>query len=65
LGLTTFIQIFMLDACVFNKDIRAGSIAHTLGDAQVIFRDKVKFPYDNLPDQIAPRCRLSRIMPRN
>lgn len=52
LGFTTFIQIFMLDACVFNRDIRAGTIAHTLGDAQVIFRDKVKYPYDNLPDQI-------------
>lgn len=52
LGFTTFIQIFMLDACVFNKDIRAGTIAHTLGDAQVIFRDKVKYPYDNLPEGI-------------
>ncbi len=52
LGFTTFIQIFMLDACVFNSNIRAGTIAHTLGDAQTIFRDKVKFPYDNLPNQI-------------
>lgn len=52
LGFTTFIQIFMLDACVFNTNIRAGTIAHTLGDAQTIFRDKVKFPYDNLPEGI-------------
>lgn len=52
LGFTTFIQIFMLDACLFNSNIRAGTIAHTLGDAQTIFRDKVKFPYDNLPDAI-------------
>lgn len=52
LGFTTFIQIFMLDATVFNRDIRAGTIAHTLGDAQVIFRDKVKYPYDGLPDGI-------------
>jgi hypothetical protein len=51
-GFTTFIQLFMLDACIFNSDIRAGTIAHTLGDAQVIFRDKVRFPYDNLPDGI-------------
>ncbi len=51
-GFTTFIQVFMLDACIFNSDIRAGTIAHTLGDAQVIFRDKVRFPYDNLPDGI-------------
>jgi hypothetical protein len=49
-GFTTVIQLFMLDACLFNSDIRAGTIAHTLPDAQVIFRDKVKFPYDNLPD---------------
>lgn len=49
-GFTTFIQLLMLDACVFNSDIRAGTIAHTLADAQVIFRDKVRFPYDNLPE---------------
>ncbi len=51
-GFTTFIQLFMLDACVFNSDIRAGTIAHTLADAQVIFRDKVRFPYDHLPEGI-------------
>ena len=51
-GFTTFIQLFMLDACVFNSDIRAGTIAHTLADAQIIFRDKVRFPYDNLPEAI-------------
>lgn len=51
-GFTTFIQLFMLDACVFNSDVRAGTIAHTLSDAQVIFRDKVRFPYDHLPDGI-------------
>ena len=49
-GFTTFIQLLMLDACVFNSDVRADTIAHTLPDAQVIFRDKIRFPYDNLPD---------------
>src|ERR1700730_8144967 len=49
-GFTTFIQLFMLDACLISSNIRAGTIAHTLPDAQVIFRDKVRFPYDNLPD---------------
>ena len=29
-GFTTFIQIFMLDACLFNDNIRAGTIAHNL-----------------------------------
>src|SRR5215470_16485685 len=50
LGFTTFIQLFMLDACLFNSNVRAGTIAHRLDDARVIFRDKVKYPYDNLPD---------------
>ena len=52
LGFTTFIQLFMLDACLFNPNIRAGTIAHTLDDARVIFRDKVKFVYDNLPEDL-------------
>jgi len=52
LGFTTFIDLMFLDACVFNSNIRAGIIAHTLDDAGVIFRDKVKFAYDHLPDQI-------------
>jgi hypothetical protein len=52
LGFTTFIQLFMLDACLFNSNIRAGTIAHRLDDAQAIFRDKVKYPFDNLPEGI-------------
>ena len=44
LGFTTLIQLVMLDACVFLPDVRAGTIAHTLGAAEAIFRDKVKFP---------------------
>jgi hypothetical protein len=52
LGFTTFIQIYMLDMAVFYPDTRCGVIAHTLDDAQTIFRDKIKFPYDNLPEQI-------------
>lgn len=57
LGMTTFIQIFQLDACIFNADIRAGTIAHTLEDAQRIFRDKVKYPYDNLPEALRASIR--------
>jgi hypothetical protein len=52
LGFTTFIQLFMLDACLFNSNIRAGTIAHKLDDAKTIFRDKVKYPYENLPEQL-------------
>jgi len=52
LGFTTFIQLYMLDVCVFYPDIRAGTIAHTREDAEAFFRDKVKYPYDQLPDGI-------------
>ncbi len=51
-GLSTEIQILMLDACVFNPDIACGTIAHAVPDAEEIFRTKAKFPYDNLPEQI-------------
>lgn len=49
LGMTTFIQIFITDSVLFTENIRAGVIAHNKDDAQVFFRDKVKFAYDNLP----------------
>jgi hypothetical protein len=51
-GFTTFLDIFALDTCVFNPDYSAGIIAHNLEDAKKIFRTKVKFPYENLPDGI-------------
>jgi hypothetical protein len=60
LGFTTFVQIFMLDACLFNSNIRAGTIAHRLDDARVIFRDKVKLPYDCLPDMLKAARPITR-----
>lgn len=48
LGLTTFIDIFILDACLFNSNVSAGIIAHTLQDAKKIFNTKIKYAYDNL-----------------
>lgn len=50
LGFTTFCCLIYLDAGIFNPNTRAGVIAHKLDDAKVIFRDKVKFPYDNLDE---------------
>ena len=51
-GITTFISIFMLDACLFNSNVRAGIIAHKLADAKKIFRDKIRFAYSHLPDDL-------------
>ena len=50
LGFTTLCCLVHLDACLFSPHTRAGVIAHRLDDAKVIFRDKVRFPYDRLDE---------------
>lgn len=60
LGFTTFIQLFLLDQCVFNSNVRAGTVAHTLDDAKVIFRDKIKYPYESLPEVIQEQVRANK-----
>jgi hypothetical protein len=52
LGMTTLIQIFMLDRCLFNDNQNAGVVAHNKEDAEAFFADKIKFAYDNLPDDL-------------
>jgi hypothetical protein len=52
LGFTTFKMIFMLDAALFNVNTRCGVIAHSKDDASRLFREKIKFAYDNLPEAI-------------
>lgn len=51
-GITTFLCIYFLDCCLFEKNIRAGIIAHKLSDAKKFFRDKVKYAYTKLPKKI-------------
>jgi len=51
-GMTTFVDIYFLDECVFNDNVEAGIIAHNKEDAQKIFRRKVQFPYRNLPEKL-------------
>ena len=61
LGFTTAIAIYYLDCCLFGGgNIRAGMIAQDKDAAQSLFRDKVKFAYDNLPDEIRDRFPLER-----
>lgn len=50
LGFTTFIDILALDLCLFTDNFEAAIIAHKKEDAEKIFRRKIKYPYDNLPD---------------
>ena len=52
MGFTTFIDLYILDECLFNSGMEAGIIAHNKDDASKIFRRKIKFPYDHLPSDI-------------
>ena len=61
LGFTTLICVMFLDACLFGQEnTRAGIIAHTDDVARGLFRDKVKFAYDNLPDDLRMSMPLGR-----
>lgn len=60
LGFTTLCSLIYLDACLFTPNTRAGIIAHKLDDAKVIFRDKIKFPYDSLPEGLRDRIKSTQ-----
>jgi hypothetical protein len=52
LGFTTLIAIVWLDHALFNANSRCGIIAQDREAAKIIFRDKVKFAYENLPPRL-------------
>lgn len=52
LGFTTLIAIFFLDCVLFRANVRAGIIAQDKGAVETIFRDKIKFAYENLPEAL-------------
>jgi len=58
LGFTTLIAILWLDHALFNANQRCGIIAQDREAAEAIFRDKVKFGYENLPEVIRARFPL-------
>lgn len=60
LGFTTLIAIMWLDHALFNKNQRCGIIAQDREAAEVIFRDKVKLAYENLPPEIRASMPLAR-----
>ncbi|MCW7764302.1 terminase [Photorhabdus luminescens] len=51
LGFTTEVCIIQLDAALFEA-AKCALIAHTLNDAKRLFREKIKYAYDKLPDEI-------------
>lgn len=60
LGFTTLIAIMWLDHALFCADQRCGIIAQDREAAEAIFRDKVKFAYDNLPSVLKEMMPLAR-----
>ena len=60
MGVTTLIQLFMLDRSLFYPNISCGVVAHTLGDAVEFFERKIRYAYRQLPEEIRndPNCRL-------
>jgi hypothetical protein len=49
LGISTIIDLFLLDVCVWNQNVAAAIIADTSEKAKEIFENIVKFAYENLP----------------
>lgn len=60
LGFTTLVSILWLDHALFNRDQRCGVIAQDREAAKAIFRDKVKFAYEQLPEPIRENMPLGR-----
>ena len=48
---TTFWCIFILDMSLFNSNIRAGIIAHNREEAEEVFEHKIKYPYNQIPEE--------------
>lgn len=60
LGFTTFIDLLALDQCVWNQNFTAAIVCHTLDDAAKIFRNKVLYAYEHLPDEIRAACPVKK-----
>lgn len=60
LGFTTLIAILWLDFALFNPNVRCGMIAQDTEAAESLFKDKVKFAYDNLPEALRNAMPLKR-----
>jgi len=52
LGFSTFVQLYMLDAVLWNSHLAGGVIAQDKESAEDIFTNKVRFAFDRLPQAI-------------
>ncbi len=56
LGFSTFIEILILDNAMWRKNFRATIIAHGKEEASALFRTKILFAYNNLPNALRQWC---------
>ena len=57
-GISTAIQLLMLDTAMFSPNVRGVIIAQDIDKAQAIFRDVIKFSYDSLPEVLKSHIEL-------
>ena len=58
LGFTTFKMIHDLDTCLFKKNTSCGCIAHSDKDSKDIYRNKIRFAYQNVKPAIIKMLEL-------
>ena len=49
LGFSTFLLVFILDSLLFRKNMAAALVAHRDESVKRLFKDKIAYPYNNLP----------------
>jgi len=49
LGMSTFSVLYLLDACIWNKNLSAGIVSYSLEHAQHIFKRIIGYALDHLP----------------
>lgn len=52
IGFSTFIDLFILDSCLFRPGTEAMIVADTLPNAEDIFRRKILYPFEHLPVEL-------------
>ena len=60
-GMSTVIQLLMLDSALFTSNFKGKVVAQDLDAVQEIFRDKLKFAYENLPEDIRKAIPTTRV----
>lgn len=60
LGMSTLVSVLQLDQCVWNANFRAATICDTLDNARKMFRDKILFPWERLPQPIQDAVGIKR-----